>query len=187
MESKYERWDAPFCSIIWNNLWIFNPWGGCLQQHQSQEQTHMPRQVWWFIFNLQIKNHGISYTRTHKLLYRYLLNTKSASLKHIIKYILEQPNVVSIAANESILAPLSKQTMWDRMPYNFPAMTYSSLAILSLACPNLAALQSLNSNIIKLTDTHHGKNNIRHSATLERHAFTIFFHISCLTWAQFDS
>jgi hypothetical protein len=30
----------------------------CSRQCQFQEQTHMPRQVLWFIFNLQIKKLG---------------------------------------------------------------------------------------------------------------------------------
>jgi hypothetical protein len=38
------------------------------------------------------------------------LNVKFVSIKHIILYILEQPNVDSTATNEPVLAPLSKQT-----------------------------------------------------------------------------
>jgi hypothetical protein len=76
---------------------------------------HMPSQVLRFIFNLQEKKLG----KTHicsQLLLLLPINQKVCLFTHITSYILEQPNVVSNAANESILAPLSKQTESSHSP-----------------------------------------------------------------------
>jgi hypothetical protein len=43
-------------------------WAIVFQPCQSQEQTHMPKWVLWFIFNLQIKKNGINYTRIHTVI-----------------------------------------------------------------------------------------------------------------------
>ncbi len=70
-------------------------------------------------------------------------------------HILERLGIVSTAVNESILAPLSKPTGFSYSPRDsgpldcFPHW-WLGLAILSLACPDLAADQSPNSRTYKL-------------------------------------
>jgi hypothetical protein len=88
----------------------------CSQRRCSQEQTHMPRWVLWFISNLRIKN-GISHTYIHDCTDHYSSNTKLCSFfTRITSYILEQLSIVSTAANESIPSPLSKQTESSHWP-----------------------------------------------------------------------
>jgi hypothetical protein len=106
----------------------------------------MPRRVLWFIFYLQIKNRV-----SHDCYDRYSTNTKLFT--HITSYILEKISVVSTAANESILAPLSKQMESFRSPHEIgrPMTSHQrlGLAILSLACLDLASDHRLNSNTYK--------------------------------------
>ncbi len=70
---------------------------------------------------------------THILMNCYdnnVANTKVLFSTHIASYILEQLSVVSTAANESILASLTKQTesspssQCDGMPNNFPVVAW---------------------------------------------------------------
>jgi hypothetical protein len=43
-------------------VWWFSGKSTCSQQCRSQEQTHMPRRVWWLIFNLRKKKIGPSHS-----------------------------------------------------------------------------------------------------------------------------
>jgi hypothetical protein len=98
------------------------------------------------------KKRGQSHTYTHDCYDRYSTNKKFFT--HITSYILEKISVVSTATNESILAPLSKQTESFRSPHEIGCPMTShrrpGLAILSLACLDLAADHRLNSNTYKL-------------------------------------
>jgi hypothetical protein len=120
----------------------------------------MPRGFLWFIFNLRIKN-GVSYTH---ILMTFMIVTyehKVCLFTLITLYTLEQLSVVSTTANESILASLSKQTESFHSPRGIGRPTTShrwlGLAILSLACPDLAAHRRLNSNTyVNHIEMHHG-------------------------------
>ncbi len=69
---------------------------------------HVPKRVLLFIFNLRIEKKGIIiYTANYAcyIIKLFFLRSVAGSL-----YILEQLNVVSTAANESVLASIPKQT-----------------------------------------------------------------------------
>ncbi len=87
------------------------------------------------------------------LLWSLLFKHKINFFTHVISYIHEQLSVVSTASNVSILAPFSKQTESSHSPREIGRPTTShwwlSLAILGLACPDLAADCRLNSNTYK--------------------------------------
>ncbi len=115
-----------FLSTVWFT-WISLRIIQCSQQCRSQEQTHMPSRVLRFIFNLQIEKNKVSHSHNHS-----------------VTIILERMGIVSTAANESILAPLSKQTESFYSPHDRRCLDYFlywwlGLAISSLACPDLAA------------------------------------------------
>jgi hypothetical protein len=88
-----------------------------------------------------------------ELLWSLLIKHNVCFFTHITSYILEQLSVVSNAVNESILAPLSKQPESFRSAREIGCPTTSrqwlSLAILSLACPDIADDRRLNSNTSK--------------------------------------
>jgi hypothetical protein len=96
----------------------------CSQRCRCQEQTHMPGRVLLFIFNLREKKFEsviLTFTNCYDCysLRQVYLHT------HIISHLLEQPSVVSTAANESILAPLSNQTESSHSPHEIGRLTTS--------------------------------------------------------------
>jgi hypothetical protein len=102
-------------------------------------------------FNIQTKKWNQLHTHSHNHHNRYLLNMKFASLKHAILYILQQPSVISTAANDCSSLKVDwifSLTTWDRTPNNIP-LRWLDLAIFCLTCPDLAADQSLHSNTYK--------------------------------------
>ncbi len=64
-QSPAEKSDVPYIAVFVQNCqyWPYG-WAGMayLRQYQSKEQTHMPRWVLWFIFNLRIKKLDQSFT-----------------------------------------------------------------------------------------------------------------------------
>ncbi len=104
------------------------------RQCQSQEQMHMPKIGSVIHIIIGYYNHY-----THR---PFLLTAQA-----IYAYILERLGIVSTATNESILAPLSKQTESSYSPCDlrylgcFPRW-WLGLTTFSLACPDLAADQS---------------------------------------------
>ncbi len=101
--------------------------------------AQMSRRGLWFIFNLRIKKqyqsftYQYSYNNRHTYESIFLINTDNF-------YILERLGVVSTVANESILAPLLKQTESSFPPSDmrrldcFPCQ-WLGLAIFQLGLP----------------------------------------------------
>ncbi len=81
----------------------------CSWQCQSQKQMHLPRRDLCFFFTCR-KKYMISYLHNHTVTAITAYESYSSWLTTDNLYILERLRVVSIAANESILAPLSRQT-----------------------------------------------------------------------------
>ncbi len=96
-----------------------------------------------------------SVTHTYSwLLWALLINTRFVSSHTLLLlYIIEQLSVGSTAANDSILAPFSKQTESFHSPCGIGCLRAShqwlGLAISSLACPDLAADHRPNSKTYK--------------------------------------
>jgi hypothetical protein len=138
----------------------------------------MPRGVLCFIFNLRIKENG-SITQIHWwLLWSFLLNHEICFFTHITSYILAQLSVVSTTANESILAPFSKQTESSHSPREIGRPTTShwwlGLAILGFACPDLAADRCPNLNTYKSHRFEWQVKQHKGQCYSNRHIFTTF-------------
>jgi hypothetical protein len=80
---------------------------------------------------------------------------KFASLKYFILYILEQPSIVSMATNESILAPLSKQTEFFYSPHKRGRLTTSHSDGLAWLAQILLLIKVSSQTLINHIDTHH--------------------------------
>jgi hypothetical protein len=119
---------------------------------------HVPKGVLWFIFNLQKKIRLIIHT-TNYTSYILRLFVSLISDRIFILYILE---LVSTAANESILASMPKQTnsylpqprdlgCFLRLPTPMNCLGYPLLGLPRPCCRSKSQTQAL----INHTNTHH--------------------------------
>jgi hypothetical protein len=96
---------------------------------------------------------SVIYTYTHNCYDHYSSCTKFTSL-HILLHTWEAKRCQHCSEWVHPCSSLKADwvfslTTWDRTPNNFPTMAFCSLAILSLACPDITADRCLNSNTYK--------------------------------------
>ncbi len=77
-------------------------------------------------------------------------------LHNTVLYILEQPSIVSTAANESILAPFSKQTESFHSPHEIEHLTTFHADSLAWLAQILLLIRVSMQTLINHIDTHHG-------------------------------
>ncbi len=130
---------------------------------------------------------SVTHTHTHDCYERYL-STQGLFLHTHYFYIIEQLSVGSTVANDSILAPFSKQTESFHSPCGIGCLRAShqwlGLAISSLACPDLAADHHPNSKTYK---SHRYASRVKQYNAQSYGKLTHthnFFTFLCLTWAQ---
>ncbi len=142
-----------FLHFLWG---VQNCWNFCSQQSRSQGRTHMPWQVSRFIFNLRKKSrisHLHNCTANYKCTYKSYLSWLATDNL----YILERINVVTTAANKSILAPFSKQTEPLHPPCELGRFGLLPTQKVWLGLPRSCySSKSQTQELINHTDTHHG-------------------------------